>query len=81
MPKKRADAVLNFSNQPMVVASVGTMKSTIILSLGDGREERFTYLPMGDFTSPPETALAVMKQVPARVRIGEARSPIRRTYV
>ena len=54
MAKKRADAVVNFPNQPMVVASVATTKSKLVLLLGDGREEHYTYPPDGRFHITPE---------------------------
>src|SRR5215470_7137129 len=54
MPKTRAAAVVDYPNQPMTVASVATTKNMIILSLGDGRNEHYTYPPDGNFHVTPE---------------------------
>jgi hypothetical protein len=55
MPKRRADAVVNYPGQAKVVASVATTKDMIVLTLGDGREEHYTYPPDGRFHLTEET--------------------------
>ena len=54
MPKKRVDAVVGYPDQPMVVTSVATTNTLIVLSIGDGRKEHYTYPPDGRFHITPE---------------------------
>lgn len=49
MAKKRADVVVAYPNDPKVVASVSTTPKMMVLSLGDGREEHYTYPLDGRF--------------------------------
>jgi len=49
MATKRADVVVGYPGQPKVVASVSTTPDMLILSLGDGRQEHYTYPPDGHF--------------------------------
>src|SRR5262245_31088073 len=48
MPRK-AYAVVEFPDQQLVAASVSTTRSMIVLTLGDGREEHYTYPADGQF--------------------------------
>lgn len=49
MTKRRADAVVQYPGQPKIVASVATTEAMIVLTLGDGRNEHYTYPPDGRF--------------------------------
>jgi hypothetical protein len=49
MPRRRADAVVDYPGQPKVVASVATTRSVIVLTVGDGRQEHYTYPEDGRF--------------------------------
>ena len=49
MAKKRTDVVVAYPGGPKVVASVSTTPKMIVLALGDGREEHYTYPPDGRF--------------------------------
>jgi len=54
MTKRRAEAIVEFPGQAAVVASVATMKNVIVLSLGDGRREHYTYPADGRFHITPD---------------------------
>jgi hypothetical protein len=49
MAKKRTDVVVAYPNDPKIVASVATTPTMMVLALGDGREEHYTYPPDGRF--------------------------------
>jgi len=49
MAKKRTDVVVAYPGDPKVVASVSTTPKMIVLALGDGREEHYTYPQDGRF--------------------------------
>ena len=57
MPKRRADAVVDYPGQPKVVASVATTQTKIVLTLGDGRQEHYTYPQDGRFHVTEEDGL------------------------
>lgn len=53
MSNRRAEVVVGYPGQPMIVASVATTPSMVVVSLGEGREEHLTYPPDGRFHLTP----------------------------
>jgi len=56
MAKKKVEAVVAYPDRSCIVASVATTKTLIVLSLGDRREEHYTYPPDGRFHITPDAA-------------------------
>jgi len=54
MAKKRVEAVISYPERSCIAASVATTKTMIVLALGDGREEHYTYPPDGKFHITPD---------------------------